>query len=59
MYSGKKRRGVRAKERVRRRDENKEKALAFTDTLQTHWQILQETFCNPLEARSSANEHFL
>lgn len=44
------------KERVRRKEENKEKAK---DT-QTHWQILQETtFCNPLEARSSANEHFL
>lgn len=56
MYSGKKRRGVRAKERGRRKEENKEKAK----DMQTHWQILQETkFCNPLEARSSANKHFL
>lgn len=51
MYSGKERRGVRVKERVRRGEENKEKAK----DKQTHWQIFQETaLCNPLQADNQA-----
>lgn len=46
MYSGEERRGVRVKERVRGREENKGRLRT-----RTHWQIFQETTpCNPLQA---------
>lgn len=54
MYSGKRRRGVRVKERVRRKEENKGKAK---DT-QTCWQIFQETFVTLYKLTSSTNKPF-